>query len=174
MANMRDFKMKKLCFTLVAIVLSFSIMLTGCGTGPKISIGNGKGSEGDVVEIKLNINNNPGIWGGQIIIDYNYINLSFESVSNGTVFETCEANNTGKCVVLVVTHTISSDSQLKNSTADGIVATLKFKVKTGATKGKYDLIVNSESNFCNANEEMIELTFDSGEIKVLKMSEFSL
>lgn len=158
--------MKKMCFALVAIVLSFSIMLTGCGAGAKISIGSGKGSTGDTVEIELDINNNPGIWGGQIIIDYNYINLSFESVSNGTVFESCEANDTGKCVVLVVTHTITSDSQLKNSTADGIVATLKFKVKTGATKGSYDLTVNSESNFCNAKEEMVALTFDSGTIKV--------
>ena len=158
--------MKKLCFALVAVVLAISLLFTGCGRQPSVSIGKAKGRSGEVVEVKIDMGNNPGIWGGQLIIDYDSVNFSFDSISNGSVFETCESNDNGNSVILVLTHSITTNAKLKNSTNNGTIATLKFKVKTGVTKGKYDITINEESNFCNANEELIEVAFAGGQIKV--------
>lgn len=158
--------MKKLFFALVSIILVISMLLTGCSSRTSISIGKGKGSSGEFVEVKIKMNNNVGLWGGQLIVDYDYANFTFVSVTNGTVFETCESNDTGENVILVLTHKVTAQSSLENTVKDGTVATLKFKIKTGVSKGKYAITINDESNFCNASEEMIDVTFGAGQIKV--------
>ena len=158
---------KNLILTIIAIVLAIATIAVGVllilkNTGDTtVSLGNAKALAGDTIEIPLSIEKNSGIWGGQIIIDYDADNLSFVSMAKGTVFDECEVNDAGDCVALLVTQ-----SMLKNSKENGVIATLKFKVKVSADSGEQALSFNSETNFCNIDEEMVEPVLVDGVITV--------
>lgn len=158
---------KNLLFNIVAIVLAAATIAVGVilifkKTGDTtVSLGDTKGISGDIVEIPLAIENNHGVWGGQIIVDYDSDNLSFVSIENGTVFNGCEVNDAGECIAILVTQ-----SKLENSHEDGVIATLKFKIKTSADDGTYNLDFNQETNFCDKDENMVEPEFKGGKITV--------
>ncbi len=149
-----------ICLAIALVTVIVGTHFKGIGV-TKVSLGSAKGVSGDVVEIPLKIKNNSGIWGGQIIIDYDSDNLSFVSASNGKVFDVCNVNDAGDCVAILATQ-----SGFENSKNNGVIATLKFKVKISADKGTQSLKFNSDTNFCNADEEMIELVLKDGTITV--------
>ncbi len=157
----------KFVFTIVAIVFAIAIIVVGIflifknSGDTTISIGNAKALSGDTVEIPLTIEKNHGIWGGQILIDYDSSNLSFLSIENGEVFDECQVNDAGDCVAVLVTQSVLEDSR-----KDGLIATLKFKIKVSAKDGEHSLKFNDETNFCNADEEMIEPELKGGKITV--------
>lgn len=158
---------KKLLFPIVAVALAIITVVVGVfvimdNVGDcVVSIQTQNVLIGDTVSVPVVIEKNPGIWGGQIIIDYNSKNLSYVSMSKGEVFEECEVNDAGDCVVLLVTQTM-----LENSKKDGTVAVLNFRVKTTSSKGKQSLSFNKETNFCNVDEKMIEPELKDGTIVV--------
>lgn len=158
---------KKLIFTIVAIFLAITLitvtaLLVIKNTGDcVITLGNKTALSGDTVSIPLSITKNPGTWGAQIIIDYDSDNLTFVSASNGGVFDTCEVNDTGDSVVLLVTQTT-----LTNTKENDLIATINFKVKDSADKGVCDIILNSETNFCNSDEDLLDIVFESGSITI--------
>ncbi len=158
---------KNLCFTIIAVVLAIATIAVGVllimkNTGDTIVyLGNAKGINGDVVEIPLSIENNKGMWGGQILIDYDSDTLSFVSIEDGTVFDECVVNDTSDCVAILVTQ-----SKLENSSKNGDIATLKFKIKVSADDGVHSLDFNKDTNFCNAKEEIIEPGLKGGKITV--------
>lgn len=158
---------KNIGFIITAVVLAIATIAVGVLLIVKnigettVSLGDSKGINGDIVEIPLTIEKNHGIWGGQIIIDYDSDNISFISIENGTVFEGCEVNDTGDSVALLATQTL-----LKNTDKNGVIATLKFKIKANTDDGEHKLTFNSETNFCNEDEEMVEVGFNDGKIIV--------
>ena len=158
---------KNLIYTIIAVVLAIATITVGLLSifqnigDTTITIGTAKAMTGDVVEIPVSIEKNHGIWGGQILIDYDSDNLSFVSVSKGTVFDECEINDAGGCVALLVTQ-----SALKNTNNNGDIVILKFKVKVSADKGEQSLSFNNETNFCNADEEIGEPVLKGGKITV--------
>lgn len=157
----------KLLLIIISAVLAIVIIAVGVvfcfrNTGDTIiSIGSAKGMAGDTVDIPLNIDKNKGIWGGQILINYDSDNLSFVSISNGEIFGQCEANDTGDCVAILATQL-----NLENSYSDGNIVTLKFKIKLSANDGVYNLDFNEDTNFCNKDEEMITPELVGGKITV--------
>lgn len=162
---------KSLIFSVGAIILAVVTIFVGVllvlkNIGePTVIIGSAKGLANDVVEVPITIKNNPGIWGGQIIVDYDSKYFAFESFANGDVFEQCQVNNTGENIAVLVTHTVT-DKGLKNSKNNGEITTLKFRIKATAKKGNKDIKFNSETNFCNKNEDLIELILKDGVITV--------
>ncbi len=158
---------RKLLYSIIVVILAVATITVGTllifkNTGDcEIVIGENKAIAGDVVKIPISINNNPGIWGGQIIIDYDYYDLSFLSVETGSVFDECQVNDTGESIAILVTQ-----SELKDTKADGEIAVLNFKVKSYAKKGEKKLSFNAETNFCNSDEEMVEPLLTDGHIKV--------
>lgn len=160
---------KNICFTtIIAVVLAAAtiflgvlLILKNIGDTTTVSLGSAKGTNGDIVEIPLTIEKNQGVWGGQILIDYDSENLSFVSISNGAVFDECEVNDSDGCLAILVTQ-----SALKDSYKSGDIAILKFKIKISADDGVYSLDFNEETNFCNKDEEMIEPVLMGGKITV--------
>lgn len=158
---------KKLLFPIVAIILAIATITVGVlliiqnMADCEVVIGQESALAGDTVSIPVTIKNNPGIWGGQIIIDYDSKNLSFLSMTGGTVFDECQVNDTGENVAILVTQ-----SALKDSKADGEIAVLSFKVKESAKKGAKKITFNDESNFCNIDQKMIEPVLKDGKITV--------
>ena len=148
------------CFFVVTVVIIFGVYFKNFGI-TKIYIDNAKGTSGDFVEVPINIKNNHGLWGGQLIIDYDSDNFSFISVETGNVLDECEVNDTGDSVVVLATQ-----SKLSDSKKNGEIATIKFKIKVGADRGAYNLAINDDSNFCNVNEEIVDIKLVDGKIIV--------
>lgn len=162
---------KSLIFTIVAVVLAIATLIVGAllifqnFAEPTVVIGSAKGLTNDVVEIPITIKNNPGIWGGQIIVDYDSKSLDFDAFVNGDAFEQCLVNDTGDNVAILVTHTVTNKG-LENSKNNGEITTLKFKIKPASKKGQIDIKFNSETNFCNADQDLIEFKLENGFITV--------
>lgn len=162
---------KNLLLVVIAIVLAIATITVGVllivkNMGdPQLSVGNAKGIAGDTVEVPIILDKNPGIWGGQLIVDYDSDNFSFVSISSGGIFDFCEANDTGDSVAILA-YKLSTKAELDNTKEDGVVATLKFKIKSSAKNGNHKISVNSSTNFCNAKEEIVEIAFVDGSIKV--------
>lgn len=162
---------KNTIYTVIAVVLAVVTLTVGVllilkNIGePEVSIGSAKGLVGDFVEVPVKIENNPGIWGAQIIVEYDSKFLTFDSFSAGTVFEQCEANGADGNVAVLATHSVTKDG-LKNTSDDGTIITLKFKIKVTATDGEQELKFNSDTNFCDANDTLIDVKFNNGYITV--------
>ena len=84
---------------------------------------------GETVTITLSASNNPGLSFLQVTLQYDTSVLTFESATNGNVFSTFEKG---------VNLQWSSD---EDSTNNGTLATLKFKVNENAAVGSY--VVNA-------------------------------
>ena len=126
-----------------------------------VSLGSEKVASGDVVEIPLTLKKNHGMWGGQIIINYDPEAISFVSCENGDLFDDCEVNNNEGEVVLLV-----KQKELKNMHKNGDIAMLKFKAKVSADSGDYNIVINQDTNFGDINENIIETIFKNGIISV--------
>ncbi|MBQ8740990.1 MAG: hypothetical protein IJY79_05530 [Clostridia bacterium] len=160
-------KNKKIIIIIAAVVLAVAILVTGIVLISKnlgdttVYLDEKKALAGDTVQIPLSISKNHGIWGGQIIINYDSDAISFVSCSNGEVFDECEVNNNVGEVVILVTQ-----SELEDTKESGLIANLNFKVKVSADKGDYDIIFNAETNFCDSDENMVEPILKKGVISV--------
>ncbi len=158
---------KKLVLIISSFVLALAVLICGAilivkNTGDTvITLSNATALAGDTVELPLEITKNHGIWGGQIIINYDTDAINFVSCSNGEVFDECEVNNNDGEVVLLVTQ-----SALENTNVNGLIANLNFKIKISADKGSYDITFNADTNFCDSDEKLIELTLNKGKITV--------
>ena len=142
---------------------------------PKLIIGEAEGAVGSTIEIPVEIKNNPGTWGGQIIIDFDSTDLIFVSADIGTAYETCAVNLADEkgnmdSVVIIAEHKINYEdnkSVLVNSYENGNVVMLKFMIKANALKGEHKITINSETNFCDANANLVEnFEFENGTITV--------
>ena len=154
------FKIITVVLAVVTIVVGSLIVIKNVGDSV-VYVENTNALVGDTVELPICIKKNPGIWGGQIIVEYDSKYFSFVSLSNGTVFDGVEVNDTGDSVVLLATQTA-----LKNTNKNGVIATMKFTVKSSATKGDHDFKIDKESNFCKANEKMVEPVLKDGKITI--------
>ena len=158
---------KKLVLIITSVVVAVAIICCGAlliikNVGNTVLSLNSKTAlAGDTVELTLSIDKNHGIWGGPIVINYDAESISFVSCANGGVFDECEVNSNEGEVVLLVTQ-----SDFENTKANGVVATLNFKVKVSAEKGDFDISFNGESNLCNIDEEIVEINYNNGKIKV--------
>ncbi len=118
-------------------------------------------AQGDTVRIPIKIKRNPGIWGGQITVDFDDNALEFVSCSNGEVFDECEANGEETAVNLLVTQ-----KNIKNSKENDVIAYLTFKVKDDALVKKHEITINERTNFCNIKGALVEPEYKVGIIKV--------
>ena len=147
-----------LAIALIATLIAVILNKAGDAT---VSFGSKKAIAGDTVEMPFSIDKNPGIWGGQIILNYDSDALSFVSCSNGDVFDECEVNDDNGSLVILV-----NQAELEDTDKNGVVATVSFKVKVSADKGDYDITFDSETNFCNVTEVMVEPILEKGTITV--------
>ncbi len=158
--------MKKfLSLTLVAVFVILASMLTGCSDDEikdtTISIGDASALAGDTVKLPFSISGNKGLWGGQVIINYDASVFEYVTCTNGDLFDRCDDNDIDGQLCLVV-----SQSDAKNISKDGLIATLNFRIKDTADDGKYDISFDKETNFSNIEGELKEVLFENGTVEV--------
>ncbi|MBR5473081.1 MAG: hypothetical protein IKU82_03735 [Clostridia bacterium] len=119
---------------------------------------------GDSIKIPIYIDKNNGLWMGIVEFNYNADVLEFVSCTTGDVFDGCEVNDTGNSVVFIV-----SQNDVKNTRADGVMATLNFNVKKTVEKGEYALDIDGiDTEFCTVEEpeELIKPKITDGVLTV--------
>lgn len=158
--------MKKKLVLFISIVAALAVLAAGVAIFVQMgdctaTIGTEKSLAGDNVVIPLKLSKNSGMWGGQIIINYDSDAIDFVSCENGELFEECASNdNEGQLSILV------NQSNLKNTKKSGILLNLKFTVKETAKSGSYKLSFDKDTNFCDADAELVDVELKSGEIIV--------
>lgn len=128
----------------------------------KILIGDIEATVGSIVEIPIEIKQNPGIWGGQIILSYDTKLLDYVNFDVGNVFDECNVNVKPDGTV----YCVATNSKTEDVRANGTIATLKFVVKPAAKGKTVKIDISDKSNFTNLEEMLIEPSMQSGKIKV--------
>ena len=103
-----------------------------------------RGEKGDLVDVNLNILNNPGITALSIDVIYSLADLELVSVSNGGLFEDAISTGDTNANPLRISW-YASDSQ--NKTQSGTLAILKFRIRDNAICSRVNISYNPDNLF---------------------------
>lgn len=98
---------------------------------PCITVDSKNAKAGQSVTLDVVLENNPGMWGMDLVVEYDKTQLTLTGVTNGTVFadsEWVKGNLSGEKYILSY-----EANEIENNTNNGVVATLEFMVNEGAT-----------------------------------------
>lgn len=116
---------------------------------------------GETVTVTINLDQNPGFYFLQLYLDYDTEALELVSVKNETKLSLTSG----------LAH-IWSASGVDDYTATGALATLTFTVKEDAPDGAYEIgVLTDFIDCCNAEEELLTVSFANGVINVCDHSE---
>ena len=149
---------------IISVVIALLTLFTGCGDtieGTKISLEDATGLAGDTINLPFSISENSGIWGGQILINYDSSAIEFESCTNGVVFDMCDYNDNKGQLSLVVMQLEEKDTK-----DNGLIATLNFKIKDVADDGEYEISFDAATNFSNIQGELQDVSFEGCTVTV--------
>lgn len=133
---------------------------------PCVTIERKNARVGSTVSITVNLQNNPGIWGMDLAVNYDKSQLTLTNVTNGTVFSSSEwmqGSLTGDKYILSY-----EASGFEDNTTNGVLATLEFTVNENATVDSFSDISLSYNtgDIINVNFDDIEMSVVSGGINI--------
>lgn len=136
--------MKKALAVLLTIVV---LMMCSAGSfhavdEPRFQTEIVRGEKGDLVDVNLNILNNPGITALSVDVIYSSADLELVSVSNGGLFEDSISTGDTNANPLRISW-YASDSQ--NKTQSGTLAILKFRIRDNAICSRVSISYNPEN-----------------------------
>ena len=154
----------------VAILLCMVMMLVGtpvalAADNAVIKVSDVKVNPGDTVSVTISLENNPGITGARIFVDYNSDVLTLKNVENGNVFA-------GTAPVLspsfdVVPYQLQWSIGVKDMTDDGVLATMIFGVNENAEDGKYDVsLTYDQEDIFNTKFENVHFDVLNGTVEI--------
>ena len=113
---------------LVTLFASLSFVFPStAANNASITVQSVTAQSGETIDVQLVMNNNPGIIGMTINVDYNSADLTLIEVSDGGILGT----NTHKPELSnPYTLSWSNDTANTNIVTNGVIATLRFKVKS--------------------------------------------
>lgn len=163
--------LKKFISVLAVIAMALSIC-TGavCAANPTIKIGTVSGHVGETVEVTVTIENNPGIWGMDLVIGYDKTGLTLKSVENGVIFadsEVTEGNFEADKYILSCQR-----EDLTDTTKSGVLATLVFEIKIDAETQDYEIkgTFDAEHVIIDSNIKDVDFDIINGKISASKNS----
>ena len=134
--------------------------------GPRVTVESKKARVGSTVLITVSLEDNPGIWGMDLVVNYDKTQLTLTSVTNGTVFSSSEwtqGNLSGDKYILSY-----EASGFDNITTNGVLATLEFTVNENATVDSFASISLSynDGDIINVSFGDINVAIVSGGINI--------
>lgn len=138
--------MKKIIsFTLALFMMIFAIpTVNAVEATPKFIVKNVSGNYGDIVNVKINIENNPGITALQLKINYSSKDLELMSIEDGNLFGNAITHGQlTKTPFIISWYSQSSDDKVEN----GTLATLKFRILDGASTSNISIIYDEDNVF---------------------------
>ena len=140
--------MRKVLSVLLAVVMLAvcSVISYDAADKPRFQAEIVRGNAGEIVDVKLNIQNNPGITALSIDVSYSSDDLELISVNNAALFQ--DAISTGN---------VSSDplriswyaADSENKDDNGTLAILRFRVRENAICSRINISYNPENVFDN-------------------------
>ena len=140
--------MRKVLSVLLAVVMLAvcSVISYEAADEPRFQTEIVRGNAGETVDVKLNIQNNPGITALSIDVSYSSDDLELISVNNAALFQ--DAISTGN---------VSSDplriswyaADSENKVDNGTLAILRFRVRDNAICSRINISYNPENVFDN-------------------------
>ena len=137
----------------ISFIAVLSVMLTAlvfpvqAAEVPAFKAESVSGNPGDLVEVKIDIVNNPGIAALQINVAYSSEDLELDSINDGGVFKDAVTHSPlGENPVYISWY--SSDSS--NSSQNGTLAVLKFRIKENAQTSELSVSYDKENVFDNS------------------------
>lgn len=132
----------------------------------QIQVGTVSGKPGEAVTVPVSISNNPGFAGFTFVIDYDSSVMTLDSIAKGDILST---SGSGAFTAGTTTKTVNwTDSA--NTTENGVVLYLAFKIADNAPDGDYSVSVSlkngNSTNFVDENAHAQGVTFQSGKINV--------
>ncbi len=136
------------------------------GSAPKVSVGRVNSAAGGTVTVDVMLENNPGIWGMALTVNFDPSKLTLVNVENGTIFsdnEWTEGVISGSSYILYF-----EESAFSDNTANGVIARLTFTVNENARQNDfYDISVDYRvGDVINISFEDIILEVESGGVVI--------
>ena len=129
----------------------------------QIVVENKRVSKGGMIDIPVQIKNNPGIAGATLSASYDKSVLTLEGITKGSVFENGSYAAYRENGVVQWYHT-------ENVTRDGVLFTLQFSVNGNAQNGSYNITVGLRdgipANLSNADANIVNAQFISGTLEI--------
>lgn len=154
--------------SITALILALTIIAIGAivqanaAGDPLFSFNSVSGKAGEEVKLTLSCSNNPGINGWAVDIGY-----------DSTALQLTEAGKTSVFGTVTVSENISENPfrvqwfDLNNSTANGTMIELTFKINENAEAGDYEISISyDEDNVVNVDEQNVHFDTANGVIKV--------
>lgn len=133
--------------------------------GAILSVDSAEGQIGDIVDLPVKVENNPGILGLEFTVSYDDSALELLSADNGEAVKsvlhmTSSRDKSTGCKFVWDGLEISPDE-----VKDGSVLVMRFKVKPEAQAGFHSIVLRNETAFDNELEELV-LTCEDGGVAV--------
>lgn len=195
----KNFKVWSLLLAIMLIIPLFSAVGTvgAAGTGPPtVTVETVSGKAGETVSVKVSIANNPGIAGYKLSVGYDESALEYAGIKKAddtitSVFLGDPAQvgaggiipvkyitiKTDKIIVVAGEYDIMGTGEnviITPNANDGLMFTLKFKIKTGTAAGSYPLTLlfgeevgNDFSDIANSSLKSIDFQPVNGGVNVV-------
>ncbi len=166
---------------LVAVLLLslFAVQIFAAEDSVSVSIKGAKGKPGDIVEVQLYMDENPGLWACGFDVSYNASYFQLGDVENGEVFS--DAAFVKSPITPTGSYRFYAQYNNVNESTDktGVLATLYFKILETAPNGSHSVSINlirgGEGWFVKVgpDSEPMDLTITAGEAATITVSESS-
>ena len=157
---------KYISLLLVLFMIVFMVpTINAIETAPRFVVSSVSGECGDIVDVKVNIENNPGITALQLKINYSSTDLELLSIEDSKLFG--DAITHGQ--IANVPFIISWYSQSSNDkTENGTFVTLKFKILEDASASEVS-ITYDEDNVFNSSFDNVYFDVVKGKVDITKV-----
>jgi len=118
-------------------------------------------SDDTKASVNISISNNPGIVSMRLYLSYDKEALTLTSITDGGILGVENSNGIYSSYPYVLSW--ANDTARKNFTENGVIATLNFDVKAGATAGEHAVTVAYD----NANDDIINFGLESVDFTVV-------
>lgn len=162
--------MKKLLALVLSLLCICSLaQFTASAESGTITVPAVTAKAGDTVTMTLSLSGNPGIVAMRFLLDYDATALTLTEVKNGTVFSEDAATFCDDYTEKPFTMLWLKADDTVNCTKNGTLATLTFKVKSGAKNGTYPvtLALDDESIFDKRMQD-VPFTVKNGSVTIGK------
>lgn len=165
--------MKRFFSLIVALVLVVSmtittyaqnsnVNITSASGKPEFVVENVSGKAGDRVNVKISVKNNPGITALQLKVKYSAKDLELASIKNGGLFDDAITHSKlDKNPIIISWYSSNSEDE----SANGCLATLKFKILNGAANSKISISYD-EDNVFNSEFSNVKFNTTDGTVSV--------
>ena len=146
--------MKKLLCAILAALILLAPVAVRSASSAELSVGNAKAGAGETADITVTVKNNPGFCYIRVRPEYDAGALELVSAEKGEL----------KTDDISVGKNISVENG-KNVKGDGVLLTMRFKVKEGAVSGKYGIKLVFIECY-NYDEEEVAFSVTDGFIEI--------